>query len=134
MDTIEVVAAVVVRGDGTILACRRAAGRASAGLWEFPGGKVELGESASDALKREIREELGVEGVVGDLITRDVTLVGDVMIDLACYRMSFATAEPSGSTDHDTLRWVTPAELSTLNWAPPDLPAVRLLRGDQPRP
>jgi len=134
VDTIEVVAAVAVRGDGTILACRRAAGRASAGLWEFPGGKVEHGESASDALEREIREELGVEGVVGDLVTRDVTLVGGVMIDLACYRMSFTTAEPSGSTDHDALRWVTPAELSTLNWAPPDLPAVSLLRGDQPRP
>lgn len=128
------VAAVVVRMDGTILACRRAAGRVSAGLWEFPGGKVEHGESAGDALKREIREELGVEGVVGDLITRDVTLVGDVKIDLACYKMSFTTAEPSGSTDHDALRWVTPAELSTLTWAPPDLPAVSLLRGDQPRP
>jgi 8-oxo-dGTP diphosphatase len=120
VDTIEVVAAVAIRGDGTILACRRAAGRASAGLWEFPGGKVEHGESASDALEREIREELGVEGVVGDLITRDVTL--------------FTTAEPSGSTDHDALRWVPPAELLTLNWAPPDLPAVSLLRGDQPRP
>ncbi|MFJ7286696.1 (deoxy)nucleoside triphosphate pyrophosphohydrolase [Curtobacterium sp. NPDC098951] len=134
MDTVEVVAAVAVRQDGTILACRRAAGRASAGLWEFPGGKVEHGERASDALRREIREELGVAAEVGDLITRDVTVVGDLMIDLTCYRVSFTTAEPSGSTDHDALQWLTPADLSTLDWALPDRPAVNLLRVDQPRP
>lgn len=134
MDNVEVVAAVAVRRDGTILACRRAAGRRSAGLWEFPGGKVEHGERASDALKREIREELGVEAEIGDLITRDVTLVGELMIDLACYRVSFTTSEPTDSTDHDALRWLTPADLSTLDWALPDRPAVSLLRATQPRP
>lgn len=132
--TIEVVAAVLTRADGKILICRRAVGRASAGMWEFPGGKVEEGEDARDALRRELREELAIEGEIGDLITRDTTAVGDLLIDLACYRTALIGDEPLRSTDHDEMRWTSPEHLNGLHWALPDLKAVAALRQGQSSP
>ncbi|ROS72173.1 8-oxo-dGTP diphosphatase [Curtobacterium sp. PhB130] len=131
MQVIEVVAAVITRDDGEILACRRAPGRASAGLWEFPGGKVERGEHPRDALAREIREELQTEARIGGLVTRESTRVDSLLIDLACYRARIDSAGSLRSTDHDELRWVAASELVRLDWALPDLPAVRVLTDDQ---
>ena len=123
---LEVVAAVIER-DGLVLACRRRTVRSAGGLWEFPGGKVEPGETADQALRREIAEELGVEiSVVGEL-TADVTVVGGRSIRLVCLRATLLNAAPESSTDHDELRWTAPADLPSLEWAAPDLPAVRLL-------
>ncbi len=122
-----VVAAVITAPDGRVLACRRAPGRAAAGCWEFPGGKVETGESPAAALVREIAEELHVDIAVGDILTTDDTAVGERVIRLACYRAELRGPAPTASTDHDALRWVAPAELPALGWAAPDLPAVRLL-------
>ena len=122
---IEVVAAVFVRGS-EVLACKRAPGKSAAGKWEFPGGKVDDGETPELALVREIREELGVSISVGDLVDRSVTSVGDVEIDLACYLVSSLDI-PTTSTDHDELRWVPITSLPSLEWATPDLPAVTIL-------
>lgn len=124
---IEVVAAVLTRPDGRVLACRRAPGRSAAGEWEFPGGKVELGERAEGALRRELNEELGIHAMIGELIDRSVTRVNDTEIALATYRVLWAEAGPISSTDHDELRWVRPAKLAGLGWALPDLPTVRIL-------
>jgi 8-oxo-dGTP diphosphatase len=123
---LEVVAAVIVDG-GEVLACRRAPHTSSAGLWEFPGGKVEAGEAPRDALVREIREELGVDVAIDGELTTDTTAVGGRLIRLACYRARLLAPRPSASTDHDRLLWVSTAELGRLEWAAPDLPAVRLL-------
>jgi 8-oxo-dGTP diphosphatase len=120
-----VVAAIIERADGSLLVGRRAAHKASAGLWEFPGGKPELGESEPEALEREIFEELGVAVRVLRLFDRSVTEVAGVAIELACYACELVGAEPSASTDHDELRWVPVGKLSTLEWAEPDLPAVK---------
>lgn len=126
MPRIEVVAAVFYR-DGEVLACRRAPGKSAAGKWEFPGGKIDDDDETSElALVREIREELGISISVGALVDRTVTPVGDLDIDLACYRVSSAEV-PTHSTDHDELRWVPIDALSTLDWAAPDLPAVAVL-------
>lgn len=133
MEIIQVVGAVLVRDDGHILACRRAPGRTSAGLWEFPGGKVEAGESPEAALRRELQEELGFDAVIGPLVTRDVTEVNGVGIDLACYRVKTDENFAIESADHDELRWVAPGKLFELDWARPDLPAVRELVHDQAR-
>lgn len=134
VEALEVVAAVATRADGRILVCRRALGRASAGQWEFPGGKVETGEPPADALRRELREELGVEATIGELLTRDITMVGSLPIDLACYRVSFDSGPPRESSDHDVLRWLEVADLPTVTWALPDLPAVDFLLKGQTRP
>ena len=96
---LQVVAAVIER-DGLVLACRRRADRSAGGLWEFPGGKIEPGETAEQALRREIAEELGVEiRVVGEL-TADVTVVGGRSIRLVCLRATLLNAAPESSTDH----------------------------------
>ena len=91
---IEVVAGVLTRPDGRVLTCRRAPDRPAAGQWEFPGGKVEPGELAAEALRRELHEELGLDVVVGEPIDRSLTRVGNVHIDLATYRVAWAADGP----------------------------------------
>lgn len=123
--TIRVVAAVFTR-DGRVLACRRSPERSAGGQWEFPGGKIEDGETPPQALRREIREELDVLITVGELLDRTVTRVGQESIDLAGYRVD-TDDEPISSTDHDQLRWLRPDDLLELDWAEPDLPIVQIL-------
>lgn len=125
MPRIEVVAAVFYR-DGEVLACKRSPGKSAAGKWEFPGGKIDDGETPDVALAREIQEELGISISVDGLVDRTVTPVGDLDIDLACYFVSSAEV-PTHSTDHDELRWLPTDALTTLDWAAPDLPAVAIL-------
>ena len=119
---LEVVAAVI-EDDGAVLACRRRPGKAAAGRWEFPGGKVEAGESPEQALTREIREELGIGIRIVSHLTSDVT----GPIRLVCLLAELDSVRPVSSTDHDELRWVARERLGELEWADADWPAVRLL-------
>lgn len=121
------VAAAIIEQDGHVLACRRNSDRALGGKWEFPGGKLEPGESPSQALIREIREELGVHITVTGSLTTDDTTVGDQIIRLICLRAELLDTRPESSTDHDALRWVSREQLRDLDWADADLPAVNLL-------
>ena len=127
-NVIPVVAAVITRGD-LVLACRRNAEREAGGLWEFPGGKVEAGESPRDALVREIREELGVGIRVGALLHRGATPMNGRIVDLSCYWATLADAAPSASTDHDGIQWFRRDELHEVDWPEPDGAAVALLAG-----
>lgn len=120
---IHVVAAIIRRADGRVLACRRKAGKSSAGLWEFPGGKVEEGEHPADALVRELLEELGVGVRVVGPFTDDMT--GGIR--LSCFLVELVGEEPTGSSDHDELRWLARGELDTVTWSEPDVPAIRRL-------
>lgn len=126
MEVIRVVGAVIEHR-GMILACRRHPDKAEGGKWEFPGGKIESGESPQQALSREISEELDLhDAEVRDLITRATTQSGDKCIDLACYRVD-VTSPPISSTDHDSMKWCTREQLTVLNWAKADLPTVNTL-------
>lgn len=130
---LRVVGAVIVR-DGQVLAARRAPGRSAAGLWEFPGGKIEPGESPQQALTRELREELGIEVEVGWLIGRGEADLGDRALHLDCYWARLCGAEPAGSTDHDLLEWAERADLAGRDWAGPDVPIVEsIVAGAVPR-
>lgn len=125
-EPLEVVAAIIA-DRGSYLSCRRRAGLRAGGFWEFPGGKVEPGESPAEAIKREILEELNCRVKVIRELWRDDTVQDDQVIRLICMETELEGERPSESTDHDALRWVTPSELATLGWARPDLPAVARL-------
>lgn len=125
---LEVVAAVIYRGD-RFLVCRRNANRSAGGLWEFPGGKIEAGESPESALMREIHEELRVTIRVGRHLTTDDTVVGGQTIRLMCFACELEGPEPTESADHDRLEWVDASSLLAREWAKPDLPVARLLSG-----
>lgn len=123
---LHVVAAVIMR-DGAVLACRRLPEKSAGGLWEFPGGKVEEGETLGEALRREIAEELATDVFVLGELTTDDTDLEDVTIRLSCLRCELVGPAPETSSDHDRIEWVPTNRLSDLEWAAPDLPAVNML-------
>ncbi len=120
-----VVGAVIVRA-GQVLCARRGPVGALPGMWEFPGGKIEPGESAEQALRREILEELGCSIEVGQQITTTTHAYDFGVVRLTTYACSLTDGEPT-PTEHDEIRWVPPAKLPELDWAPADIPAVRLI-------
>jgi 8-oxo-dGTP diphosphatase len=122
---IRVVGAALVR-DRRVLAARRAQPPRLAGGWEFPGGKVEPGESDVDALARELREELGVGVEVG----AELGNVAEGPIRLTLYAVKLIDAQPRPLQDHDELRWLSADDLESVSWLPIDaalLPAVARL-------
>lgn len=122
------VVAAVIRHNDRILACRRMKDKVAGGKWEFPGGKVESGETDQEALARELAEELGIGRCsIGALVSRSTAGASAVKIDLACYWVDVAYP-PGESTDHDVLRWCTVSELQKLDWAEADRDVVAQLR------
>ncbi len=124
---VPVVGAVIVQ-DGLVLCARRGTGPL-AGLWEFPGGKVEPGEAPRDALRREIAEELGCRIEVGEELATAAHRYDFGTVVMTTYRCSLASGTPAAS-EHSELRWLPPGRLAGLRWAPVDLPTVELLGGD----
>ncbi len=119
-----VVAAIVKRG-GKVLLARRKDGSLT-GYWEFPGGKIEAGESPQKALRREIREELSVDSEVGAFYGESEHLSSTGRIRLEFYRCALA-GEPVAGEAHTELAWVEVADLPTYQVAPADIPIVRQL-------
>lgn len=122
--SIHVVGAVIVR-DGMVLCAQRGEGMASPGLWEFPGGKVETGESERDALVREIAEELLCSIEVGTHV--ETTTHGHVV--LSTYYATLARGEPQ-ATEHSELRWLAGSALKELAWAPADVSVAHRVADD----
>lgn len=119
-----VVCALIER-DGRVLVARRPAHKHLGGLWEFPGGKIEPGETAADALHREIREELGCTLVLDRTLGTFTHAYPQVTIAMTAITATLAPASPEPTPhEHSELRWVLPTELNTLELAPADLPVV----------
>ena len=112
--------------DGRVLASRRTEPPRLAGLWEFPGGKVEPGEGDHEALVRELREELQVEVEVGERLGDDLPIGATAV--LRVYLCRLLDGEPA-LVDHDQHRWLGADELLDVPWIPVDLPLVEQLRG-----
>jgi 8-oxo-dGTP diphosphatase len=123
-----IVTAAVVERAGKVLVARRRPELVAGGLWEFPGGKLEDGESPESGLARELEEELGVIARVGERLCA-VPFVGPTArFELLVFRTELL-GEPSRLTDHDALRWLAPAEMDEAEFSKPDRPVVRLLAG-----
>ncbi|MFJ1542505.1 (deoxy)nucleoside triphosphate pyrophosphohydrolase [Micromonospora chalcea] len=121
-----VVGAAIIEG-GRVLACERSAPPEVAGRWEFPGGKVEPGEAETDALARECAEELGVRVAVGARVGRDVRMAHGRSV-LRVYAARLLHDDQPKALEHAELRWLSAAELDSVDWLPADVPIVAALR------
>jgi len=124
-----VVAAALVDPDGRVLMAQRPEGKSMAGLWEFPGGKIENGERPEDALIRELREELGI--VVKEACLAPFTFASHtygafhLLMPLYICRRWEGTPEPR---HHATLKWVRPKDMKDYPMPAADLPLIPMLR------
>lgn len=126
MKMTEVVAALIRRGD-TFLICRRPAHKARALMWEFVGGKVEPGETKEAALRRECREELGIDIEVGDVYMELTHVYPDITIRLTLFNASIVGGEPK-LLEHSALAWITPAGIGGYDFCPADEEILERLR------
>jgi 8-oxo-dGTP diphosphatase len=120
---IEVAAAIIENEQGQILIARRKKGKSQAGMWEFPGGKLESGESPEECLVRELQEEMGIEIAPYAWFGVNEHDYGTVRIKLIAYLAKYSTGEIR-LADHDEYRWVNREELREYKWAPADVPFV----------
>ncbi len=126
MREIHVVGAAILR-DARCLAAQRGAAMRLPGKWEFPGGKVEAGEDPRVALAREVREELGLDVVVGELLGTGRDVGDDLVVRLDVYLATIAGGELR-LLEHGAVRWLQAAELDSLDWADADRPLLAALR------
>lgn len=121
MKTINVVAAVIMK-EGKVFATQRGYGEFKDG-WEFPGGKVEAGESPEEALRREIREELEVEVNVGDLIDTIEYDYPAFHLSMKCYACTIDGGSPH-LLEHEAARWLSADQLDSVAWLPADITLI----------
>ncbi|MFU0841769.1 MAG: 8-oxo-dGTP diphosphatase MutT [Burkholderia sp.] len=129
MKSIEVVAAAIRRGD-SILATQRGYGEFKDG-WEFPGGKVEPGETPEEAIVREIREELGATVRPEKLITTVECDYPKFHLTMHCFLCSVTDGELK-LLEHEAAKWLTKDTLGSVGWLPADLEIVEKLRDELP--
>ncbi|NLO82275.1 MAG: (deoxy)nucleoside triphosphate pyrophosphohydrolase [Clostridiales bacterium] len=124
---ITVIAAIIVQ-DGKVLIGRRAEGQALAGKWEFPGGKLEKGETPQECLRREIKEELNLDIEVGEFFGDNVYHYDTGPIRLVAYEASLLGGQFMMKA-HSCVEWAKLCELEDYDFAPADSPFVEKLRG-----
>lgn len=126
MKTINVVAAVIMK-EGKVFATQRGYGEFKDG-WEFPGGKVEAGESPEEALCREIREELEVEVNIGGLIDTIEYDYPAFHLSMKCYACTIAGGSPH-LLEHEAARWLSADQLDSVAWLPADITLIPKIAG-----
>ena len=122
------VTAAILENDGKILIAKRATGdELFAGLWEFPGGKVEEGETPEECMARELMEELEIEVEVGKLITSNKHRYPNGIFELMAYRVQYICGN-FVLNDHDEIRWITIDEISNFEFPPANTPIINYLK------
>lgn len=122
---IYVVGAVIIN-DGKVLCAQRGDTKSLARMWEFPGGKIENGETQERALAREINEEMHCDVVIGQYITTTSHEYDFGIVHLATYFAKIKKGTPI-LTEHIQIKWLYPKEMNKLQWAPADIPAIEII-------
>lgn len=123
---INVLCGIISNLEGQIFIARRKSGKSFSGKWEFPGGKLEQGESEQECLQRELLEELGMHVQVGERFGENEHHYENISIRLIAYRCSFISATYE-LTDHDAYEWVKPEEMKQFDLAEADVPFLELI-------
>ena len=126
MKRVEVVAAVLRDDAGRVFATQRGYGAMKDG-WEFPGGKIETGETPEEALKREIVEELNVNIAIDDFLTTVEWDYDTFHLTMQCYLCHVVSGEMV-LMEHEAARWLPLKEIDSVDWLPADLMVVAALR------
>jgi 8-oxo-dGTP diphosphatase len=117
------VACAIIEQDGTVLTAQRSATMSLPLKWEFPGGKIEAGETAEECLIRELREELGVSVFIGSALSPATHNYRDFIVTLYPFICSL-TGGTVTMHEHHALKWVEPQQMPELDWAAADLPVI----------
>ena len=120
------VTAAILEKDGNILIARRRKGRTLGGKWEFPGGKIEPGETPQGCLRRELKEEFDIETEVGDFFCSSKFKYGFIPIELLVYKVKYISGDFKVN-EHDDAKWVNLHELNGYDFMAADKPVVRRL-------
>lgn len=122
------VAAAIIRKKGKVLICQRGEGGNCAFLWEFPGGKLEVGETLEDCLIRECKEELDIDIVVKDVFAKTTYQYPDREIYFTFFNVDFMKSEIKLNV-HKGYKWVMPSELKDYDFCPADVGVINKLAG-----
>jgi len=125
----KVTAGIIERG-GKVLIAKRKPGRHMGGKWEFPGGKIEPGETPVQSLVRELEEELAVRAEVGGFVCSAAWEGEGISLELLVYKVRSIVGEPV-LREHQEIRWVQPCELAQLDLADSDRKVVEILYGSR---
>lgn len=128
---LQVVGAAIINDKNEVLCAQRGYGSLK-GKWEFPGGKIEKGESDAEALAREIKEELGINVSVTDMIDENYHEYDTFNVNLKVYRCTYISGEIN-DTEHQSLEWVEGRKLNDLDWADADKPIVETYLDSLPK-
>jgi len=129
-----VAACALIDIDGRILMCKRPDGKSHAGLWEFPGGKIEAGERPEETIVRELREELGIEPC--ERCLQPFSFASHAYDDFNLFMPLFLCRQWDGfarAREGQTLKWVFPDKLLDLNLVPADIPLAQDIRDRLPK-
>ena len=126
MKQMNVVGAILMEKN-RILCAQRGETKTLAKLWEFPGGKIEIGETPQEALARELKEELMIEVEIASELFEQTSYAYDFgKVNLTTFICLLKSGRPQ-LTEHIEVKWLKPSELKSLEWAPADIPAVNKL-------
>lgn len=126
---VNVVAAIIENENNEILCALRSPKMTLPNLWEFPGGKVEEGESLHTAIEREITEELKCDIEALEVFNDNTHEYDSFIINLTCLKCKLINGNPT-ALEHSKIIWLKRDNLDSLKWAPADIPAVEMLIND----
>lgn len=126
MKTVKVVAAIIKNGD-QIFSTQRGYGEFKDG-WEFPGGKVEVGETPQEALVREIKEELDADICVGDFLTTVEYDYPTFHLSMDCFWAELVEGEKMKLLEHEAAKWLSLPDLDSVDWLPADVQVVMAIK------